>query len=180
MCHTVSHSDRITSVGRGCRRAMHLLLSVVKKMTSHLRKYLISRKFPGNPKNAAQNFNHPPESTFPPQVPAITNSNLLRPGSAAQFIIRNSEFIIFRPRLAIHPNTPSLHKNTFKPRADQNQNPVHPSNPEILSKAGSQIFRCAGKKGFRDKLAPGIRKSRNRRGARCPPCPGRPRLRRRR
>jgi hypothetical protein len=55
--------------------------------------------------------------TLPSQVPAITNSNLL-------------------PLLicAEAPNTLSLQKNTFKLRADQKQNPVNRSNPEILSK----------------------------------------------
>ena len=50
------------------------------------------------------------------QVTAITNSNLLPPLICAEAA-----------------NTLSLQKNTFKLRADQKQNPVNPSNPEILS-----------------------------------------------
>jgi hypothetical protein len=44
-------------------------------------------------------------ATFPSQVPAIANSNLLTARAAAQFITLNSEFIIARERSQLFPFT---------------------------------------------------------------------------
>ena len=74
------------------------------------RKYLISRKFPPIPKNAAQKLSNPAPSTLPSQVPAITNSNLFPSRPTAPFIIPNSEFIIPRPRPLAQ--THSVYKKT--------------------------------------------------------------------
>ena len=155
MCQTMSDADcvKISPVERGCCRALFKPCDSCAFVS--IRgfppgcKYLISRKFPTSPKNAPQNLSHPPQSTFPSQVPAITNSNHLTARAAAQFITLNSEFIIPRERsqplpftiftlkiISQSPNTISLHKNTLK-RARQviDRSPIaliDPDRPQTI------------------------------------------------
>jgi hypothetical protein len=76
--------------------------------------------------------------SLPSQVPAIINSNLLpllicaeASNTLSLHHDSRSERPVWGNKFVAGLGSP---KNTFKLRADQKQNPVNPSNPEILSK----------------------------------------------
>ena len=104
-------------------------------------KCLKFQKVAANSTNRAQNFSLPLQSTFPSQVPAITNSNLLTARAAAQFITLNSEFIIPRERsqlLLFTIFTPEIFSPkpitfSFTPRAPKtDRSLIDPDRPQTF------------------------------------------------
>jgi len=87
-------------------------VNCVNPAKTYPRKHLISRKFPVFPKNAPQNFNTPPHSTFPSQVLEMPNSApLSTPVRKAHKFLSIPAYS--QPSTPLSKNTLSLQKNTL-------------------------------------------------------------------